>query len=80
MDSSFFEDLCQMQTELLKNDAKSKRRLENGENSLDEIRNLSIKLILSIFEGNDEKIFLGLDAKMDPKFLIHIFEKKLEDI
>lgn len=40
----------------------------------------SIQIILSNFEGNEEKTFLSLDAKLEPKFLVTILHKKLKEM
>lgn len=40
----------------------------------------SLGIILSNFEGNDKKIFLALDNKIDPKFLNNVLENKLKEI
>ena len=47
---------------------------------MDQIRGLSIKLILSIFEGDDKELLGDLDSKLDPNFLVHIFKRKLASI
>jgi hypothetical protein len=36
----------------------------------------SLKIILSNFEGNDNKTFVAVDSKLEPKFLIDIMKEK----
>lgn len=44
---------------------------------LDEIYFKSVEIILSNFEGNDEKTFVSLDKKLSSKFLTSILSRKL---
>lgn len=37
----------------------------------------AIQIILSNFEGNEQKTFVILDSKLDPRFLMNILKKKL---
>jgi hypothetical protein len=44
---------------------------------LEQIYFKSVEIILSNFEGNDEKTFLSLDKKLSSKFLTNILSRKL---
>lgn len=40
----------------------------------------SFKIILSNFEGNDDKTFTTLDTKLEAKFLILVLKEKLSSM
>lgn len=79
MSSTFFEDLCQLKNTFNINTNPrilEERNFKSFEH-VEEIYYKSIKIILSNFEGNDEKTFLTLDSKLEPKFLIEVIKEKL---
>lgn len=47
---------------------------------MQEIYFKSFEIILSNFEGNSDKTFLLLDAKLDPRFLPNILKNKLDSM
>jgi hypothetical protein len=80
MNLTFFEDVCALQTSFSDESKISNRGFEGRENLIEEIYFKSIQIILSNFEGNEQKTFLSLDAKLEPKFLITILKKKLKEM
>ena len=80
MNSSFFEDLCQMGNELLKPGKLEARSFDESSQPLETIFAKSVQIILSNFEGNDEVTYKILDSKLDPKFLTSILENRFTAI
>lgn len=73
MNSSFFEDLCQMSNEFSKPEKFAERNFDDkGGHPLEEIYLKSVQIILSNFEGNDISTYRTLESKLDPKFLVNI--------
>ena len=80
MNSSFFEDLCQMGNELLKPEKLAARSFDENSHPLEKIFGKSVQIILSNFEGNDLTTYKILDSKLDPKFLTSILESRFNAI
>jgi hypothetical protein len=57
-----------------------KRGFDNDIQPLNDIYFKSIEIILSNFEGNDAKTFEAVDSKLEPKFLVNILKRKLEEM
>lgn len=73
MNSTFFEDLCQLKnsftfaTDDPEDEVRSKRLNERNFKDLGDVEQIfykSFKIILSNFEGNDQKMFVTLDNKL----------------
>jgi len=80
MGLTFFEDLCALQTTFSKSDIVSLRGFDGHEDMIEEIYMKGITIILSNFEGNEEKTYKQLDSKLEPKFLTNILSKKLKEM
>lgn len=77
MRSTFFEDLCQME-ETLSKDENMKDLGVEGQKALSDIYSKAVTIILSNFEGNKQDTFALLDDKLEPKFLINILDQLLK--
>lgn len=78
MRSTFFEDLCQMEVLFATEGVLYERSIKEDDiEHLEEIYFKSVEIVLSNFEGNDEKIYLSLDKKVSSKFLTNILSRKL---
>ena len=69
MNSTFFEDLCQLKMQFTFNDEslKEKKLLETNFSdfsAVNEIFYKSFEIILSNFEGNDDRTYTALDSKL----------------
>ena len=77
MSSTFFEDLCQLKSQFTFSDEDLKIKKLHETNFEDfshvnEIFYKSFEIILSNFEGNDDKTFIALDNKLESKFLMEV--------
>ena len=82
MNSTFFEDLCQLKGSFTFNDSADleQKLAETNFENLDDVNEIfykSFKIILSNFEGNDDRTFIALDNKLQAKFLIEVMKEKL---
>lgn len=89
MNSTFFEDLCQLKnsftfpTDNPEDPVRNKKLNECNFKNLDDVDQIfykSFKIILSNFEGNDEKTFSTLDNKLESKFLVLLLKEKLKNM
>ena len=65
---------------MLEKDGEFDRRFKTKADSVDEIYQKSVQIILSNFEGNDENYFKLLDEKLDPQFLTKLLSNRLKAI
>ena len=75
MNSTFFEDLCQLKNQFTLSDEELLQKKLHETNfedleAVNEILYKSFEIILSNFEGNDDRTFVALDNKLESKFLI----------
>ncbi|CAD8077595.1 unnamed protein product [Paramecium sonneborni] len=78
--TTFFEDVCYLVQQLSIEKNQEQRGLkDSGMQSLFNIYNKIIIIIMSVLEGNDERIQEDLQKKIDPKFLIEIFKQYLQN-
>lgn len=80
MTLSFFEDVCALQSTFSKPENVSLKGFDGRENLIEDIYFKAIQIILSNFEGNEQKTFVILDSKLDPRFLMNILKKKLTEM
>ena len=85
MNSTYFEDLCQLKNSFSFNDPDmlAKKLAETNFEDLSAVNQIlyaSLELILINFEGNDDKTFLALDSKLEVKFLIEVMKEKLSSM
>lgn len=64
MNLTFFEDVCGLQNYFSKPDNISLRGFDGRESMIEDIYFKSIQIILSNFEGNEQKTFFSLDSKL----------------
>lgn len=75
MNSTFFEDLCQLKGQFTFSDEELLQKKLHETNfedleAVNEILYKSFEIILSNFEGNDDRTFVALDNKLESNFLI----------
>lgn len=80
MVSTFFEDLCQLKASFKSEKVLMERGFGEDRSYVQSIYFLSIKIILSNFEGNSENTFKTLDSKLEIKFLLDTMKEKLEEM
>ncbi|CAD8078308.1 unnamed protein product [Paramecium sonneborni] len=82
--TTFFEDVCYLVQQLsIRQNQEQRGFLEDlegqGMQALFNIYNKIIIIIMSVLEGNDERIQEDLQKKIDPKFLIEIIKQYLQN-
>lgn len=78
MKYSFFEDVCALQKTFSNPEVLSQKGFDGKDyESIENIYFKAIQIILSNFEGNEQKIFRTLDSKLQPQFLTKILVEKL---
>ncbi|CAD8065958.1 unnamed protein product [Paramecium primaurelia] len=82
--TTFFEDVCYLVQQLSDKQNQEQRGLLiepecQGMQALFNIYNKIIIIIMSVLEGNDERIQEDLQKKIDPKFLIEIIRQYLQN-
>ncbi|CAK78094.1 unnamed protein product (macronuclear) [Paramecium tetraurelia] len=80
--TTFFEDVCYLVQQLSIRQNQEQRGLlskPEGMQALFNIYNKIIIIIMSVLEGNDDRIQEDLQKKIDPKFLIEIVRQYLQN-
>ena len=77
MRSTFFEDLCQMES---RKESFTKDFDQKDHEKLQELYSKCVTIILSNFEGDAKETFDSLDTKLDARFLTNILDYVLESI
>lgn len=78
--STFFEDACYLSQFFLNKQNQQNRLFEKSDdlNELQELYNKILIAVMSVLEGNDEKIYEDLQHKLESRFLIDFIKQNLE--
>lgn len=78
--TTFYEDACYMNRFFQSRANQVSRKFEKPDElwDLQELYNKIFISVISVLEGNDEKIYDDLQNKLEPKFLIDFMEQNLQ--
>lgn len=79
--STFFEDACYL-SQFFANEANLKARNFDFDDlqNLHELYNKILLAIMSVLEGDDDKIYEDLQTKLEPRFLVEIIKQNLKSL
>ncbi|CAD8053653.1 unnamed protein product [Paramecium sonneborni] len=80
--TTFFEDASHMAQFFNDKSNQINRLFENSEDlqELQELQNKILQAVLSVLEGNEEKIYKDLSNKLEAQFLINFLQNNLESL